>query len=48
MRDFNRVIVFLLIMCPRNFTRVRKKCDLSGAVFMFSFSNIFFDFLLKQ
>ena len=24
MRDFNGVIVFLSIVCPRNFTRVRK------------------------
>ena len=24
MRDFNGVIVFLSIICPRNFTRVRK------------------------
>ena len=24
MRDFNGVIVFPLIICPRNFTRVRK------------------------
>ena len=48
MRDFNGVIVFLLIICPRNFTRVRKKCDLSGAVFMFSFSNIFLIFCLNN
>ena len=40
MRDFNGVIVFLSIICPRNFTRVRKKCDLSGAAFMFSCSKI--------
>ena len=40
MRDFDGVIVFLSIICPRNFTRVRKKCDLSGAAFMFSCSNI--------
>ena len=40
MRDFNGVIVFLSIICPRNFTRVRKNCDLSAAAFMFSCSNI--------
>ena len=32
--------MFLSILCPRNFTRVRKKCDLSGAAFMFSCNNI--------
>ena len=31
MRDFNGLIVFLSTMCPKNFTRVKKKCDLSGA-----------------
>ena len=40
MRDFNGVIVFPSIICPRNFKRVRSKCDLSGAAFMFSLSNI--------
>ena len=35
MRDFNRVIVFFSIMCPRYFTRVKKKCDLSEAAFIF-------------
>ena len=40
MRDFDGVIVFLSIMGPKNFTRVRKKCDLSGAVFKFSFWSI--------
>ena len=35
MRDFNGVIVFLSLICPRNFFRVRRKCDLSGAAFMF-------------
>ena len=40
MRDFNGVIVFPSTKCPRNFTRVRKKCDVSGAAFMFSSSSI--------
>ena len=40
MRDFNGVIVFFSIICPRNVTRVKKKCDLSGAASMFSFCNI--------
>ena len=40
MRDFNEVIVFFSSICPRNFTRVRKNCDLSGAAFMFFCSNI--------
>ena len=35
---FKGLIVFLSIICPRNFSRVRKKCDLSGAAFMFSIS----------
>ena len=39
MQDFNGVIVFLSIICPRHFARLRKKCDLSGAAFMFSFYN---------
>ena len=37
MRDFNRVIVFFSILCPKNLTRVKKKCDLSGAAFRFLF-----------
>ena len=37
MRDFNRMIVFRSILCPKNSTRVKKKCDLSGAVYRFSF-----------
>ena len=40
MRDFNGVIVFLSIICPRNFTRDRKRSDLSEAVFMFSCDSI--------
>ena len=40
MRDFNGVTVFFSIMCPRNFTRVKKKSDLSGASFIFLFFNI--------
>ena len=35
MRDFNGVIVFLSILCPKNLTRVKKKCDLSGAALRF-------------
>ena len=31
-------------MCPKNFTRVGKKCDLSGAAFMFTFNNIWLYF----
>ena len=38
MRDFSGVILFPSIKCPRNFTRVRENCVLSGAVFMFSLS----------
>ena len=34
-RDFIGVIVFPSVRCPRNFTRVRQNCDLSGAAFMF-------------
>ena len=34
------LLVFLSIICLRNFTRVRKKCDLSGAASMFSCSKI--------
>ena len=40
MRDFNGVFVFLSLICARNFTQVRKKCNLSGAAFMFSLSSI--------
>ena len=40
MRDFIGVIVFFSIMCPRNFTRVKKKYDLSGDTLMFSFCKI--------
>ena len=40
MRDINGVIVFRSIICSRSFTRERKKCDLSGAAFMFSLSSI--------
>ena len=39
-REIKGVILFLSKICPRNFTRVRKKCDLSGAAFMFSCSSI--------
>ena len=35
MRGFSGVIMFLSLLCPRIFTRVRKNCDLSGAAFMF-------------
>ena len=37
MRHFNGVILFLSIVCPKIFTRVKKKCDLSGAAFRISF-----------
>ena len=42
MRDFNEVIVFSSIICPRYFTRVRvrKKCDFSVAAFVFSLSSV--------
>ena len=36
MRDFNGAIVFRSILCPKNLTHVKKKCDLSGAAFRFS------------
>ena len=35
--SFKGVIVVTSIVCVRKFTRVGKKCDLSGAAFMFSF-----------
>ena len=35
MRDFNGVITFRSIICPKNLTRVKKKYDLSGAAFRF-------------
>ena len=35
MRDFEGVIVFFSVICPRNFTLVRKKCVFSGAAFIF-------------
>ena len=40
MRDFNGVIVFCSMLCPKNFTLVKKKCDLSGAAFRFSLLRI--------
>ena len=40
MRDFNIVIVFFSIRCPRNFMRVKIKCDLSGLLPSFHFFNI--------
>ena len=46
MRDFNGVIVFLSILCPRNLTRVKKKCDLSGRPSDFR-SEVFCDSVLK-
>ena len=42
MRDFKGVIVFPSIICPRKLTWVRKKCDLTGAAYMFSLSGIWF------
>ena len=48
MRDFNGVIVILSIICSRTFTRVRKKCDLPEAAFMFFFVVIFDDIFLRQ
>ena len=45
MRDFNGVIVFLSILCPKNLTLVKKKCDLSGAglqIFVLKYLVIFF------
>ena len=48
MRDFIGVIMFLSIICPRNLTRVRKKCDLSGAAFIFSCKKIYWYFLRQQ
>ena len=34
-----KVLCFFSTICPRNITRVRKKCNSSGAVFMFSCNN---------
>ena len=38
--DFNRVIKFFSIMCPRKFSRFKKKYDFSGAAFIISVFNI--------
>ena len=35
MRDFDEVIVFLSIICPSNFTRVRKKVIYTGLLSSF-------------
>ena len=47
MRDFLAVIIFLFIMRSRNFTRVKKKCDLPSAAFMFFFLQYLVTFFLK-
>ena len=39
-RDIKEVNVVPLIICPRNFSWVTKKCDLSEDAFMFSFNKI--------
>ena len=39
-RDIKEVTVVPLIICPRNFSWVTKKCDLSEDAFMFSFNKI--------
>ena len=46
MRDFNGVIVFLSMLCPKNLTRVKNKCDLSGWPSDFC-SEVFYDSVLK-
>ena len=46
MRDFNGVIVFLSILCPKNLTRVKKKCDYRGRPSEFR-SEVFYDSALK-
>ena len=46
MRDFSGVIVFLSILCPKNLTLVKKKCDLSGRPSDFR-SEVFGDMFLK-
>ena len=38
--DFKSVIVVPSIVFSRNFTRVRKKCDLSGTAYKFSLNKI--------
>ena len=47
MRNFNGVFVFPSIICPRKITRVREKCDLSGATRVF-FLAVFVDIYLRQ
>ena len=47
MRDFNGVIVFLSIICPRNFTRVRKSVIYLGLLSSFLVV-IFDDIFLRQ
>ena len=48
MRDFNGVIVFLSILCPKNFTRVKKKFDLSGGGLQIFRSEVFGDIVSKN
>ena len=45
-RDFDRNIVLLSIICPRNLKRVKKNCDLSGLLSCFRFL-LFDDTVLK-
>ena len=37
MRDFNGIVVFFLIMCPRSFTRVKKIVICLGLLTCFHF-----------
>ena len=50
MRDFNEVVVFLSIICPGNFTSVRKNVIypglLSKSVMIFFYDNDYFIFCL--
>ena len=46
MRDFNGVIVFLFILCPKNLTRVIKSVIYPGQPSDFR-SEVFYDSVLK-
>ena len=46
MRDFNGVIVFLSILCPKNLTRVKKSVIYRGGPSDFC-SEVFGDIFLK-
>ena len=46
MRDFNGVIVFRSILCPKKFTRVKKSVIYRGLLSDFC-SEVFYEILLK-